>query len=131
LIRIAFVRFLIVGAVNTLVGYGLFCAFLYLGLASLIALTLATVLGVCFNFFSTGRIVFGHKDPSRFRRFVLLYVVYFAVNAGLLESARAFGLSAYAAQALVMPPLVIALYLGQRRFVFGPPAENQFKKAPS
>lgn len=53
--------FLLVGVMNAAFGYGCFAAFLYLGLHYSLALLLATILGVLFNFKSIGALVFGSK----------------------------------------------------------------------
>ena len=118
LLNVTFVRFLFIGAINTAFGYGLFSLLVYISIEPVLALLVATVIGVCFNFFTTGGVVFKNLEGGRFGRFVTVYVVYFALNAVLLEGLRSTGLSAYAAQAVALPPLVIGLYIAQRRFVF-------------
>ena len=60
-----FLHFLLIGALNTAVGYGLFVLFLWLGLHYALAAAFATVLGVLFNFKSTGGLVFKSKDNTR------------------------------------------------------------------
>src|SRR6516162_3637567 len=58
LVDVQFIRFVLVGCLNTTVGYGLFAACILLGLPSALALLIATIIGVLFNYFSTGRLVF-------------------------------------------------------------------------
>lgn len=116
--RLRFARFLVVGVFNTAFGYGAFFALLRAGLAPTRALAVATVLGVLFNFVTTGRIVFDSSDASRLWRFVCVYGIVFAVNAALLEGALVLGLDAAAAQALLLTPCVALSYILNRWLVF-------------
>ena len=54
-----FVRFLLVGVLNTLFGYFSFATLIIIGLDYKLAALLATIIGVLFNFQTTGRLVFG------------------------------------------------------------------------
>ena len=53
-----FVRFLLIGALNTIFGYTLFGAIYLTTARPNFAVVAATIFGVVFNFFSTGRLVF-------------------------------------------------------------------------
>ena len=52
------IRFLFVGAVNTVFSYGCYASFIYIGYNYALAAFFATCLGIIFNFNTTGRIVF-------------------------------------------------------------------------
>lgn len=123
--RWRFVRFLAVGALNTLFGYGAFYLLLSAHLAPTLALALATVLGVAFNFFTTGRVVFGDSGAARLWRFASAYGLVFVVNAALLEAARRWGFAPASAQALLLAPCVALSYVVNRTLVFGPVREVQ------
>lgn len=116
--RAPFARFLTVGAGNTAVGYGIFYLLLRAGLAPTFALALATIVGVVFNFFTTGRVVFANADIARLWRFGFVYAAVFAINAALLEAVIALGLSAAAGQALLLAPCVALSYFLNRTLVF-------------
>ena len=60
-----FLGFLLVGGVNTAFGYGMFVVCLWLGMHYAVAAAVATLLGVLFNFFSTGGLVFKNRDRRR------------------------------------------------------------------
>lgn len=111
-------RFLVVGVVNTAFGYGVFFTLLRVGLAPTLALAAATVVGVAFNFVTTGRIVFANSDVTRMWRFVLVYAIVFVVNAGLLEGAARLGVTPALAQALLLAPCVALSYWLNRTLVF-------------
>jgi len=116
--RRRFARFLVVGALNTIFGYGVFFALLRAGLAPARALAAATAVGVLFNFVTTGRIVFANSDAARLWRFIAVYGVVFVVNAALLEAAVRAALDAAVAQALLLPLCVALSYLLNRTLVF-------------
>ncbi|MCU7242422.1 MAG: GtrA family protein [Microcystis aeruginosa WS75] len=54
-----FARFLLVGVLNTIFGYFLYGTLILIGLDYKLAVLLATILGVLFNFQTTGRLVLG------------------------------------------------------------------------
>ena len=116
-----FVRFLFVGGLNTLVGYGLFAMLTWLGLAYPIAIAIATVLGVTFNFQSTGRLVFGGAPVGRLGRFLGVYALTYLLNVAAVAGLLHMGLNVYLANAAVILPLAIITYMLQRTFVFPPP----------
>jgi putative flippase GtrA len=113
-----FIRFVLVGLLNTAVGYGLFALFILLSAPSALALLVATVLGVLFNYLSTGRIVFAWRDSRRLGRFVLVYGVLYIVNAAALLALENLGFPALGAQAMLLPLFVVLAYLGNKHFVF-------------
>ena len=116
-----FLQFLAVGGLNTLVGYGLFALFAWLGLPYPLAIGLATVLGVAFNFQSTGRLVFGGAPLGRLGRFVAAYGFTYLLNVAAVAGLLKLGLNVYLANAAVILPLTLITYMLQRTFVFPPP----------
>lgn len=114
-----FARFLLVGVLNAAFGYGMYAALLWLGLAPYLAVGIGTVLGVLFNFQSTGRLVFESAHPGRLPRFVLVYAFMYFVNVGCLSLLMSrTGLNAYVAGAVMLLPVAILTFFLQRRFVF-------------
>jgi putative flippase GtrA len=123
-----FLVFLLVGALNTAVGYGLFAAFIFLGADTTLALSAATTLGVLFNFKSIGRLVFASGNVRLLPRFVGIYAVQFGVNLLALKALERAGASPLLAQLLILPPLAILSFIMMRHFVFAPVA--QVEKPP-
>ncbi len=82
--------FIIVGSINTMFGYGLFCLFIYLGLNHLIAITLSYCCGVLFSFQTIGRFVFHSHHPRLIIKFVTLYAGLYLFNVIFLESLKVF-----------------------------------------
>ena len=116
-----FLRFLLVGLLNTAFGYGLFAVMTWLGLYYPVAIGLATLGGIAFNFQSTGRLVFSGAPWSRLYRFVCVYTFIYGVNIGAVTLLLARGISIYAANALTIFPLALLAYMLQRKFVFTEP----------
>ena|SRR5437868_4446199 len=115
--------FLIVGMLNTAVGYTLF-ALLFLATQShRVAVVFAFIGGIVFNFFSTGRLVFKSRRLGALIPFILGYLVILALNLALLEVLVRLGVNALVAQAISLPPLVVASYLINSRVVFRQRAE--------
>lgn len=116
-----FLRFLLVGGLNTIVGYGLFALFTWMGMPYPVAIGLATVLGVLFNYQSTGRLVFSGPGRGRLWRFFAVYGVVYVMNVAAVAALLQAGINVYLANALAIPPLVVASFLLQRTFVFREP----------
>ncbi|MBP3254481.1 MAG: GtrA family protein [Bacteroidales bacterium] len=78
-----FIRFLFVGVINTVVGYTLFIICRWIGMPRAWAVLTSTVLGVTFNYHSTGKIVFQNKGYNVIVQFFVVYGIMYVIN--LLE----------------------------------------------
>jgi putative flippase GtrA len=112
------IRFGVVGLLNTAFGYGLYVLLVYLGTLPELALLGATIIGVIFNFFTTGRLVFRNSDNGLFARFAAAYASIYVLNALALRGAISVGLGPFAAQALLLPFSVVGTFAIMRAFVF-------------
>ena len=117
-------RFLLVGGVNTLFGYTIFAAAYVLTGDHRLAVAASIVLGVLFNFVTTGRIVFGSRSGRALIPFILAYVFALVLNVVLLDLLLRIGLNAFVGQALCLPVVVVTAYLINARFVFRPAAQS-------
>jgi putative flippase GtrA len=114
------VRFLIVGVVNTIVGYGLFAVFLLffpylvsLYLSYAVAVSLAFVLHRRFTFRVRGNVLVD------FVRFVGVYVVSLAVNTVVLPVlVELVGLHPLLAQGVALVITTLISYVGHKWFSF-------------
>ena len=102
-----FLRFLVVGAVNTLFGYGVFAGLVLAGMPPVPALVLTYVVGVLFNFLTTRRFVFARSARASLPRFIGAYVVIYFFNLALFKLVEAAGAGALVAQALCLPPVAV------------------------
>jgi putative flippase GtrA len=111
-------RFLLVGGLNTLFGYSLFLLCLVAFPTTFIALVVSTVLGILFNFRTTGQLVFGSRDPRRLLMFFGVYGIVFLYNAIGLEALGRVGVAAWLAGLVLLPGAVALSYFLNARFVF-------------
>ena len=81
---IQFVRFVLVGAGNTVVSYLLYAALIWVGLHYALANLLALLLGIIFSFYSQSRFVFGHGNLRSLFRFVVAWALIYFVNVTLI-----------------------------------------------
>lgn len=80
------IKFLGAGILNTVFGYGVYIALLYVGMPYWLALLTSTIMGVVFNYLSFGRLVFNRNESwPVFGRFVVAYALIYCVNAMLLS----------------------------------------------
>lgn len=79
------IRYLLVGAFNTLVGYLLYCFFIFIGLHFVWAVLVSNIISVVINFNTQGRIVFQHIHRRQFIAFACMVVINYFVNIGLIH----------------------------------------------
>jgi putative flippase GtrA len=113
-----FSRFLVVGVVNTAFSYALFSLFIFLRLHYTLAVLLATVVGVLFNFKTTGRYVFSSRSNRVLYRFLGVYTLTYFINIGMLRLLSSWGMSLYVAGLLLPLPVAVISFLLQHKFVF-------------
>lgn len=118
-------KFFLVGGLNTLFGYSVYALFIYAGLHYSIASLFSTVLGVLFNFKTTGVLVFKSRDNRLIYKFVGVYVVGYAVNVGLLKILHSIGVDPYVSGAILLLPLAMLSYVLLKKFVFKESAEPE------
>lgn len=111
-------RFLIVGILNTAFGYGLYAALVAASLDPAAALLISTCGGVCFNFFTTGKLVFKSGGLNVFPRYILAYAFIYLINVALLKAMILLGCSPYLAQIILLPIIVTLTFLIMKNFVF-------------
>lgn len=91
-----FIRFLFVGGLNTAFGMGVYCLMIWIGLSYIWATLISQVLGVLFNFMTTGTLVFENSDKRLIFKFVFSYVITYFINVGTNKALQvAFGLNEY------------------------------------
>lgn len=115
-----FTRYLLVGALNTAFGYGVFVACLWLGMHYALAGAISTALGVLFNFKSTGRLVFGNRGSEKLPHFVAVYAIIYLVNTLAIGVMLKFGTPEWLGALILILPSAILSYILNRQFVFPP-----------
>ena len=109
-------RFFVIGAVNTLFSYLIYAGAILIGMHYTLATLISTVLGIIFNFFTTGKVVFRSLEGRRFFLFMLVYAVTYVVNILLLRLlVDVIHINKLIAGALVtLPVALLSYYLNAR-----------------
>jgi putative flippase GtrA len=107
-----------VAGLNTVFGYGLFAALILIGLRYPLAAAIATVIGILFNFQTTGRLVFGRHDLSLILRFLAVYAISYVVGITLIGWADRRGISVLLAAAVLAIPMGFFSFTLQKLLVF-------------
>lgn len=107
-----FLKFLIVGVVNTIFGFLAYAFFLrVVGLSWQWALAASYIIGVLWNFGTHGKIVFRTEGFGRLPLYILAYAALFFLNKLALRAAIAAGMSDLWAQALLVLPMAMVAFV--------------------
>lgn len=114
-----FLKFLVVGGINTLFGYSVFALLIWFGIPYPIAMILSTVAGVLFNFKTTGQLVFSNRNNALLIRFIGVYTILYFLNLFSLKALLAVHLNIYLASALLVLPMALVSFILNKTLVFG------------
>jgi len=107
-----------VGGINTLFGYSVYALLLFLNVHYSLAAVVATILGILFNFKTTGRIVFNSRDNRLLVKFVGVYAFLCLVNILVLKLFDGFQVDLYLAGFIMLLPMALFGYFLNKMFVF-------------
>lgn len=117
-LRLQFVRFVLVGIVNTGFSYLVYAIFLFLGFHYALANLISLILGMLFSFHTQGRFVFENTDIRLLGRFIVGWGMIYFVTIIIIGRFIAMGLDAYISGALALPFSTLMSYFVQKYFVF-------------
>ena len=120
--RIAeFLRFSVAGGANMAFGFAAYAALIVAGLPVPLALLLATIAGVFFNFLTFGGYTFRKLEARRLPRFLVAYGFIYVLNLVLLDAIRSWtGLGPIVAQLVALVVVAPTVYVVLRARVFQP-----------
>jgi putative flippase GtrA len=114
-----FIRFVLVGVLNTAFGYGVYCLMIWIGVPYWWATLISNVLGVLFNFKTIGVLVFENPNNRLFFRFVSCYILAYLLNVGIIYLLTRFaGLNDYWSGLIATPFVALFSFFYQKLFVF-------------
>ena len=111
-------KYLLVGGLNTVFGYFVFAVCLFFGFHYTLAVLIATVLGVLFNFQSYGRLVFHNYSTTLLGRFIFIYTVIYCANILLLLLFERLVFNLYYSGALAIPFIAYLGFNLNKRYVW-------------
>lgn len=113
------IRFLLVGVLNTFVGYVIFIVVYFLWNNVVIALLCTYVLGILFNYKTYSKYVFTSSRQKIFINFVIIYISIFIFNNLLLYFIEnTIQVSLYIAQLFAISIITPLLYILNKKYVF-------------
>lgn len=115
---IQFISFILVGGLNTAFGYSLWALLLYCGMHYALAVVVSTIISICFNFKTTGSIVFKNKNNKLIFKFFQVYMITMFLNIFLLKIAKYLNFNLYIAGIFITGTLAVLTYLLQKFYVF-------------
>jgi putative flippase GtrA len=107
-----------VGGLNTLFGYSLFAVLIYAGLHYTVAVFIGTIIGVLFNFKTTGKLVFKSHDNGLIWKFFGVYGVIYLLNIIGLYLLEKISIDIYIAGMILILPMALVSFGLNKRFVF-------------
>ncbi len=112
-------KFLLVGVLNTIVGYLIFTVIYYLINQTNLSIFIATILGVLFNYKTYSSIVFKSKNNKLILRFILCYTIIMFFQMFLIKIFTFFGFdNIYLISGFITLPMAIVSYFCMKFFVF-------------
>ena len=115
---VLFYKYLLIGGVNTVFGYSVFAFLLFFGTHYSLAVLMATILGILFNFQTYGRFVFKNHSWSLLGRFVFVYTTIYLANITLLLVFDLFVSNLYISGAMTTPVIAYLGYILNKRYVW-------------
>ena len=122
-------RFFIAGAVNSLFGWSVYAAAISGGVEIWLALIIANLAGIGFNFVSLGKYAFRDLSRRRLPSFIAVYVIIYILNYFGLKVIHIWIAGPIIGQLILTGPLAICSYLMFSRFVFVAPKSEVLEEA--
>lgn len=110
-------RYYQAGIVNTIFGYSLYAAFIFVGANMYLAQIASHILGAAFNYFTYSRYTFSDKSTSKWK-FAASYVLNYLLGLGFLWLFSRFTSSAYLAGLLVVVVVSVINFVVLKKLVF-------------
>ncbi|TBR36492.1 MULTISPECIES: GtrA family protein [Dyella] len=120
LLKLRFIRFVLVGGLNTLFGFTVYALFVVAHSPTWVALIGGNLAGIVFNFLTTGHFVFLDVSRRRLPRFVAAYLLTYAMNLVLIAWLNKLTYNAIVSQAILTPFMAVVSYVLLSKLVFAP-----------
>lgn len=112
-------RFVLIGILNSLIGFLSFSIIYYLTDEEKLSLFMAYVFGILFNYKTYSKYVFTNKNKQIFGNFVIIYISIFLFNNYILYfSTINLGINTYISQLFAICIVTPILYIANKKYVF-------------
>jgi len=119
LLSLEIIKFILVGVLNTLIGFIVFSILYFILKDEIFSLFLAYILGIVINFKTYSKYVFTSSDRQIFINFIMIYLGIFLLNSLLLSLIiNILIINPYFAQIIAIVIVTPVLYLLQKKYVF-------------
>ena len=116
--KLLFIKFLLVGGLNTVFGYSVYAILLFVGLHFSVAAFFSTIAGILFNFKTTGYLVFKNTDNRLIFRFFGTYFIVYLLNVFFLKIMKSININLYIGGLALLLPMALVSFWLMKKFVF-------------
>jgi putative flippase GtrA len=120
-VRYRWIRFILVGGLNTGFRFGVYSALLFAGLDYRFASLTSLLLGIAFSFLTQSTIVFRKASKATLVKFVLAWIAIYGLYIWLISILLSVGSGGYLAGAIAGMPVTVVSYSVLKYAVFGRP----------
>ncbi len=117
-IKFKFVRFLFVGALNTLFSLSIYWILVFFGVHYSLAVFISNMLGILFNYKTTGKLVFESDSNKLIFKFIAVYLFTYCLSVGGIKLLLIIGVDKYLAAVIIAAPMAVISFFLMKRFVF-------------
>jgi putative flippase GtrA len=113
-----FLLFLVVGCLNTVFSYLIYAGLLFMGVSYSLAILGAYILGIGFNFRTTGRWVFKNRDNRPLALFIAVYIGMYLLSVLSVKGLLLLSVNKYIAGMIITLPMAVGSYKIMDKYVF-------------
>ena len=111
-------KYLVYGMINTLFGFFIYSAFIYMNFSYQFAVLVALLIGVAFSYFTHSSYVFKQTGSEAFIKYVVVGIFLYFINLFLISIFLDFGFDAYYSGAFSSLILVFLSFILQNKWIF-------------
>jgi putative flippase GtrA len=112
------IRYVLVGVINTIFGYGVYALLIWVGLHYTFATLVSTILGILFNFKTYGTLVFKNKSNRLLLRYLAVYGFLYLCNNLWIFLFEKAGVYPYISGACWIIPNTLIGFILNNNFVY-------------
>ena len=113
-----FIVFLLIGGLNTLVGYGVYAFFIFIGFHYMYASLFSRFFGFIFNFLTMGKLVFKKLDIKLIKKFITFNIITYFLLIMLIKLFILWKVNIYLSGLIAGRLMSIISYLINKYLVF-------------